>query len=296
MAVLLPLDAGEGAGTHPRRIVLVLLPDVLDRDPGPHVLRQNRHPVTDHVGLGLAAGEPHRVVVDRRDPLDRFGLGDDVGGLLGVVDDEVVRVGDVPGGERHTVAPLGGVADRERPGEAVVADAPVGGQTRRVLALHRRQLGGVEADQRVVGEVPHLVRRRLEADERIEVVRLARPADLVHDLAGVAGGRGRGVRRVALGAGRVHGQRQTERERHRDHEQDEERAETSGLTHGHLFSIADARRADRAPRTGGRLTPIVSHRRRAANSPSRRDGRGRRGQPGCAASTSPRPPSLTSPQ
>ena len=215
VVVLLPLHAREGAGAHVGRGVRIALPRLLGRDLRPDVLGQDGQPVADHVRLGLGAHELHRVVVDRGRLLDEVGVRGVVRHL--VLDDVVVGEGDVLGGERHAVVPLGVLAEGERPDETVVAHRPVGGQTGRLLALHRRERLGVVADERVVAEVPHLERRRLVADERVEVVGLPGPADLVDDLAGI--GR-RGRRRALARAGRLHGPREPEHGHSRHHEQD----------------------------------------------------------------------------
>ena len=224
---LLPLLGRERAGAHVRRVVGVLAARrLLGVDLGPDVLRQDRHPVADHVRLGLGAGELDRVVVQRRGLLDEARVRGEV--LHLVLDDVVVGEGDVLGGERHAVRPLGVLAQGERPDEAVVAHRPVGREAGGLLALHRRERAGVVADERVVGEVPDLERRRGVAHERVEVVRLPRPADAVDDLAAVGGGGCGRVRRRAL---RAHGRSMAQtRPKHGDHgrqQQQDDRTKTT---------------------------------------------------------------------
>ena len=195
------------------------------------MLRHDRHVDAQHVRLGLGALDAHGGVVDGDGPDDVLRVRGPVREL--VLDDVVVGEGDVAGRQRHAVAPLGVAADRERPRLAVRRHRPVGGETRRVGALHWCERAVVVAHEGLVGEVPDLVGRPDDADEGAEVVDVREGADPVDDGArrgrGAGGGTGgrrraaagerwRGTRARGAGGGAPH--EAAGEQRSREHEQD----------------------------------------------------------------------------
>ena len=162
---------------------------VFGRDLRPDVLGQDGD--LGHIGeqgwLRDGAVDAHGIGVERRRLDDVRRVARPVGDV--VLDDVVVRPGDVGGGQRHAVLPLGVLADREGPGLAVGAGRPAGREPRRFVWRH---VGGVQTHERVVVHVPDGERLRVRADERVEVVRAGRPAQPEDDFA--AGRRRAGAR------------------------------------------------------------------------------------------------------
>ena len=138
------------------------------------------------LAFGFFSVEDHRPGVRRGDLGDLGEVGAPGAGLGSAVDDPVVGVGDVRGGEVLAVGPLHAVTDVERPGQPVVRRVPVGGQP----GLRGRHVGVVVADHVVVGQRPRLERRHHDAEERVERVHLVAQRDREGDLL-VGGVRGR---------------------------------------------------------------------------------------------------------
>ena len=150
------------------------------------MLGQDGDPGAQDVRLGLAAADLHGGVVDRDDLVDEGREAGERAHLI--VDDVVVGEGDIARRECDAVLPLDSGAQVEGPHLAVRRDLPRLGQVR-----DRLQIEAV-ADEEVVVEHPDLVGRGLGPDERVEVVRVVRPADPQDDLpvrrrAGVGGER-----------------------------------------------------------------------------------------------------------
>ena len=166
-----------------------------------------------HIGeqgwLRNGAVDAHGIGVERRRFYDVRRVARPVGDV--VLDDVVVRPGDVGGGQRHAVLPLGVLADREGPGLAVGAGRPAGREPRRFVWRH---VGGVQTHERVVVHVPDGERLRVRADERVEAVRAGRPAQPEDDLS--AGRRRAGAR----SEGRRDTPSETGHEDHRRRQQD----------------------------------------------------------------------------
>ena len=189
---LLPLHDLERSGADDRRAVEVLGRLVVGLELAPDVLRHDRHPHGEDVGLGLVALDDDGGVVGRRDRLDAVERREERGELevLLVVEAE----GDVLGRQRLAVAPHDALADLEGPGEAVLALGPALGEPRLGLEVLVAVVG-----EEVVADVVELVGRLLDAHERVEVVRVGRPAHLEGD--GAAGRRG--TRAGGEGAGQA---------------------------------------------------------------------------------------------
>ena len=180
-----PSTRRNGTGAHHRLTVGRLGPvglDLLLGDVLPDVLGQDRQRQQRQHGVGSAELEHHGRVVGSRHRLHRRQVGAPVARLGSAVDDPVVGVGDVARGQRLPVRPGHALADLEGPGEPVLGRLPRLRQRR-----HRRHVLHGVADQGVVGQRPHLVRRRLVAVERVERVHL------------VEQGHGEGDRLVLLG-------------------------------------------------------------------------------------------------
>ena len=169
------LDQPEGTGADHglavRRLGRVAL-DVLLGDVLPDVLGDDRDRQQRQHGVRLLQGEHDRRGVGSLDRLDALEVRRPGRRLGTAVEDAAVGVGDVGGGQRLAVGPHRVVAHREGPGEAVVGGVPLGGQRGcRRHVLHR------VADEVVVGQRPHLERRGLDAQERVERVDLVGQPD-----------------------------------------------------------------------------------------------------------------------
>ena len=190
---LLPLHELEGPVADDRRLVLVAGGRRLAADLAPDVLRQDRDDHPEHVRLGRAGEDLDVRVVDDLRPGDAVGVRREIQEL--VVDDVVEGERHVAGGDGDAVLPHGPFADGEDPLFAVLRDRPLGGELR-----PRLQVLGVEADEEVVVHVPEHVVDALDADERVQVVRLLHHADVQRELllgrrAGRGGGAGDADRR-----------------------------------------------------------------------------------------------------
>ena len=168
--------------------VRLLLADVL-----PDVLRHDRDRHQRKRRARLAQAQHHRLRVGRRDLLHVVQVRDPGVGVDPAVEDPLVGEHHVVGGQLLAVVPGDVVAHVEGPGEPVVGRLPVLGQLG-----HGRQVLHRVADQLVVHQVPHLVRRALDALERVERVDLVEQPDREGDLlVGLAASGGCGQRRAS---------------------------------------------------------------------------------------------------
>ena len=205
--------------------------------------------------FGFFEGEHDRRGVGRLDRLDALEVRRPGRRLGAAVEDAAVGVGDVGGRQRLSVGPHRVVAHREGPGQAVVGGLPLGGQGR-----CRRHVRHRVADEVVVGQRPHLERRGLDAEERVERVDLVgQPDDERH--------------RVVLGGLRRRGERSRQDHRREQGEGGGEPDEASTLPPVPELQTATRwppGRATRAPRPRparrhppGPLRVDVPRRRRA---------------------------------
>ena len=144
-----PLHDLEGAGAHDRRLVGEVVGRVVAVEAAPDVLRQDRHPHREDVGLGPRAGDHDGRVVGGGRRLDALQRREE--GLQLVLEHEVVGEGDVVRRERHAVLPLDAAADRERPGQTVGRMSPARREPRLSLEVRRGVVG-----EEVVFEVKEL--------------------------------------------------------------------------------------------------------------------------------------------
>ncbi len=223
-----PLLEDERPGPHHLGVrvgVDLRLADVL-----PDVLRKDVDRQVQHRRVWVLGDHDDRRVVRRGHRLQVRDVVAVVGLLRRPVHDPVEGVRHVVCGERYAVRPLDAGTDGERPGQPVGRGLPRGRQ-----AGHRGEVLRAVVRERVVAELEQLVRRREDADERVEGVHVLGDADGQRRL--VRAGGGRGARRTARRQG-------CHRGHHREHDREgEDRADPAvaptarrgrGIRHGCL--------------------------------------------------------------
>ncbi len=201
-----PLHDLEGAVADDRRLVLVARGGRLAADLAPDVLRQDGDHHPEHVRLGRVGHDLDVRVVDHLGAGDAVGVRGEVEEL--VVDDVVEGEGDVARRDGLAVVPGGAFTDGEGPLLAVLGHLPGGRELRA-----RLEVLGVEPDEEVVVHVPEHVVDALDADERVQVVRLLHHADLQDELLAVGRRRARGGGGAGDADRRRHDEQQHQHER-----------------------------------------------------------------------------------